>query len=180
MSRLTVDVRERREKVVRDHFEDEVRHAWDDVLSTFPHPRYELIPMGVVHDGDAEVRGYYHDTRVAFPDQRHEMISLRHADDAVVVEFYLLGTHRGPFGAIPATGNTFKVRVTAFFVFEDDRLVCERIYFDTLTILKQLIGGLDFKKPSTLLLMLRILRALPSSLGNKGKPNDAVHTISEV
>jgi hypothetical protein len=60
------------------------------VLSTFPHPRYELIPTGVVHDGDAEVRQYYRDTRVAFPDQRHEMIALRHSDDAVICEFYLL------------------------------------------------------------------------------------------
>ena len=60
------------------------------MLSTFPHPRYELIPTGVVHDGDAEVRQYYRDTRVAFPDQRHEMIALRHSDDAVICEFYLL------------------------------------------------------------------------------------------
>ena len=38
------DVLAAREKLVLDHFHDEVRHAWDDVLSTFPHPRYELIP----------------------------------------------------------------------------------------------------------------------------------------
>ena len=33
-----------RQKLVLDHFHDEVRHAWDDVLATFPHPRYELMP----------------------------------------------------------------------------------------------------------------------------------------
>lgn len=33
-----------RQKLVLDHFHDEVRQAWDDVLATFPHPRYELIP----------------------------------------------------------------------------------------------------------------------------------------
>ena len=87
---LTDDVRATREQIVLDHFRDEVSQRWDDVLSTFPHPRYELIPTGVVHDGDAEVRQYYHDTRVAFPDQRHEMIALRHSDDAVICEFYLL------------------------------------------------------------------------------------------
>ena len=83
---LTDDVRATREKIRRRPFRDEVSQRWDDVLSTFPHPRYELIPTGVVHDGDAEVRQYYRDTRVAFPDQRHEMIALRHSDDAVICE----------------------------------------------------------------------------------------------
>src|SRR5689334_11811548 len=92
-----------REKLVLDHFHDEVRKAWDDVLATFPHPHYELIPSLTVFDGDREVRDYYRETRVAFPDQNHEIIALRHSHDAVIVEFWLLGTHRGPLGGIPAT-----------------------------------------------------------------------------
>jgi predicted ester cyclase len=154
---LTDELRATREKIVLDHFRDEVAQRWDDVLSTFPHPRYELIPTGVVHDGNAEVRQYYRDTRVAFPDQRHEMIALRHSDDAVICEFYLLGTHEGPFGAIPPTGNPFKVRMTAFFIFDDATLTCERISFDTLTFLRQLLGGLDFKKPGSYVLLLKAL-----------------------
>jgi len=59
------------------------RQDWDDVLATFGHPHYEIIPTLTVHDGDAEVRGYYHDTRVAFPNQNHEIIALRHSADAV-------------------------------------------------------------------------------------------------
>jgi predicted ester cyclase len=139
-------LRARREKLVRDHFENEVKQDWAEVLSTFPHPRYELIPTGVVHDGREDVERYYRETRVAFPDQRHEMIALRHADDAVITEFYLLGTHLGPLGPIPATGAKFKVRMNAYFIFEGDTLVCERIYFDSLTMLKQLLGGFDLKK----------------------------------
>ncbi|MEC3918802.1 ester cyclase [Nocardia sp. CDC160] len=176
---LTPELRAYRERLVLDHFADEVRQDWDATLSTFPHPRYELIPMGVVHDGETEVRNYYRDTRVAFPDQRHEMIQLRHTEDAVVVEFYLLGTHKGPFGTIPPTGNKFKVRMTAFFIFEGEQLICERIYFDQLSILKQLFGGMDFKKPSTYLWLAKTLRALPSSLGNKHKPDDEAHRIWE-
>lgn len=68
-----IDVLQAREKLVLDHFHDEVRQDWDDVLATFPHPHYEIIPTLTVHDGDADVRGYYHDTRVAFPDQDHEI-----------------------------------------------------------------------------------------------------------
>lgn len=156
---ITDEVRARREQIVLDHFHDEVEHEWDKVLATFPHPRYELVPMQVVHDGDADVRGYYHETRVAFPDQDHEIIALRHSDDAVIVEFHLLGTHRGPLGPVPPTGGTFKVRVCAFFVFdEEEALVCERIYFDQLTMLRQLLGGLDLRSPRGVLQLLKVLR----------------------
>jgi steroid delta-isomerase-like uncharacterized protein len=174
---ITDDLRATRESIVLDHFRNEVAQRWDDVLATFPHPRYELIPTGVVHDGDAEVRQYYHDTRIAFPDQRHEMIALRHCDDAVVCEFYLLGTHKGPLGGTPPTGNAFKVRMTAFFVFDADTLTCERIYFDTLTMLRQLLGGLDFKKPSTYVLLVKALRGIRSL--NAGQLADAAHAITD-
>lgn len=55
-----------REKLVLDHFRDEVAQDWDATLSTFPHPHYELIASMQVHEGDVEVRAYYDDTRVAF------------------------------------------------------------------------------------------------------------------
>jgi predicted ester cyclase len=156
---ITDDVRARREKLVLDHFHDEVEQQWDDVLSTFPHPRYEIVPTQTVHDGGTAVRGYYVQTRTAFPDQRHEIIALRHADDAVIVEFYLLGTHRGPLGPVPPTGGTFKVRMTAFFVFKgEDELICERVYFDQSTFLRQLMGGINLRSPTGIILLLRVLR----------------------
>ena len=34
-----------REKLVLDHFRDEVAQDWDAALSTFPHPHYELIAV---------------------------------------------------------------------------------------------------------------------------------------
>lgn len=135
------ELQARRERLVLDHFADETRQDFDAVLGTFPHPHYELIPSGEVHDGLAEVRQYYIDTRRAFPDQRHEIIQLRHADDSVIVEFWLLGTHKGPLKGLPPTGNSFRCRMNAFFIFEGDRLVCERVYFDTLTMLRQLLAG---------------------------------------
>lgn len=87
------------------------------------------------------------------------LIALRHSDDAVIVEFHLLGTHRGPLGPAPPTGGKFKVRVCAFFVFdENEALVCERIYFDQLTLLRQLLGGVDMKSPKGVLQLLKVLR----------------------
>lgn len=133
---------ERREKIVRDHFADEVKQDFDAVLSTFPHPRYELISNGSVFDGNDEVRRYYSQSRLAFPDQRSEIIQLRHTDDAVIVEFWLLGTHRGTLNGLQATGNAFRCRMIALFLFDGETLACERIYFDSLTIMQQLLAGL--------------------------------------
>ena len=113
-------------------------HDFDTTIGTFSHPRYELIPSGQVHDGEAAVRAYFRETRSAFPDQRNELIALRHADDAVIVEFWLLGTHKGPLMGFEPTGREFKCRMTAFFIFEGASLVCERVYFDSATILRQL------------------------------------------
>jgi steroid delta-isomerase-like uncharacterized protein len=134
------DLRAARERTVRTHMEAENVLDFDTALGTFAHPRYELIGTGQVHDGPDEVMRYFRDSRKAFPDQRNELISLRHTDDAVIVEFWLMGTHKGPLGALEPTGREFKCRMTAFFIFEDADLVCERVYFDSGTILRQLTG----------------------------------------
>ena len=76
--------------------DSENRHEFDATLDTFDHPRYELIATGEVYDGTEEVSGYYDDTRRAFPDQRNELLALHHADDAVLVEAVVRGTHKGP------------------------------------------------------------------------------------
>jgi steroid delta-isomerase-like uncharacterized protein len=135
---LKKGLRERREAVVREHMESENHHDFDTTIGTFQHPRYEIIPTGDVYDGEAEVRRYFAETRAAFPDQRNELIALHHADDAVIAEFDLLGTHLGPLRSLPATGRAFRCRMTAFFVFADDRIICERVYFDQASIMRQL------------------------------------------
>src|SRR5919112_3119306 len=129
-------LRKRREAIVLEHMESENRHDFDATIDTFAHPRYELVPTGDVYDGEAEVRAYFAETRTAFPDQRNELIALHHTDDAVIAEFDLLGTHLGPLRALPPTGRAFRCRMTAHFLFEGDRLVCERVFFDQLTILR--------------------------------------------
>lgn len=132
------ELRKKREEVVRLHMESENVHDFDTTIDTFSHPRYELIATEQVHDGEAEVREYFAKSRSAFPDQRNELLSLRHADDAVITEFWLLGTHLGRLGGLEPTGKTFKCQMTAFFIFEDEKIVCERVYFDQATILRQL------------------------------------------
>jgi steroid delta-isomerase-like uncharacterized protein len=107
-------------------------------MQTFSHPRYEIVPTGEVYDGAAAVDRYYEETRAAFPDQRNELIAMYHADDAVVVEFWLKGTHEGELRGIPPTHKAFTCRCLAIFEFEGEGITCERVYFDVATIMGQL------------------------------------------
>ena len=137
---------EKRLKIVRDHMEAENRLDFDAAIETFDHPRYELVGTGQVFNGADEVRDYYRRSRTAFPDQHNEIISLRVAgEDAIITEFWLMGTHKGllatPMGEIPPTGKSFKVRMCAVFEFENEKIVCERIYFDAMTMMRQLTEG---------------------------------------
>jgi steroid delta-isomerase-like uncharacterized protein len=97
------------------------------------------LSLGRKVDSAGIERGcYFTETRTAFPDQRNELIALHHADGAVIAEFDLLGTHLGPLRSLPPTGRSFRCRMAAFFLFEGDRITCERVYFDQNTILRQL------------------------------------------
>ncbi|HVP02836.1 MAG TPA: ester cyclase [Solirubrobacteraceae bacterium] len=142
MAQTTDTLRERRLAVVREHMEAENHHEFDAALGTFDHPRYELIATSEVFDGAQAVSDYYRTSRAAFPDQRNENAVLHYADDAVIAEFDLLGTHEGELRGIAPTGRSFRCRMCALFLFGPggDRIVCERIYFDQATIAQQLLG----------------------------------------
>jgi steroid delta-isomerase-like uncharacterized protein len=135
---LDPELRRKREEIVREHMDSENRHEFDATLDTFDHPRYELVATGEVHDGPEEVMQYFTDSRTAFPDQRNELVSLHHSDDAVLVEAIIRGTHLGKLGGLPPTGRAYELPILAMFLFEGDKLECERVYFDSNTVLRQL------------------------------------------
>ena len=144
MSELPKDLGLRRIQVVRDHMAHEVTQDWDGVIATFEHPRYEMYGSGVVFDGEAAVRQYFAASRTPFPDQGNEIIAIAQADDTVLVEFWLTGTHLGPLRlagrTVEATGRTFRVRMAASFEFApgSDKIVCERPYFDQGAVVRAL------------------------------------------
>jgi steroid delta-isomerase-like uncharacterized protein len=156
------ELRARREAIVREHMESENHHDFDTTIGTFSHPRYEIVPTGDVYDGEAAVRAYFAETRAAFPDQRNELVSLRHAEDAVIVEFDLLGTHLGTLRSLPPTGRSFRARMSAFFIFDGELIVCERVYFDQATIMRQLGVARD---PASLAGRVTTLISHPVTIG---------------
>jgi hypothetical protein len=133
-------LRRAREKVVIEHGRAENLGHLDETLATFTHRREEVIPLGLLYDGDDPVKNYYESTFVLFPDQSNSDVTLRHADCAIIAEFMLSGTMKGPLGAIPATNKSFRVRGTGFFLFAPNtaKLVGERLYYDLFTLFQQI------------------------------------------
>ena len=132
-------LRQRRLALIKEHMDTEVTKEFDRTLATFNgHPRYEIMATGQVFDGDNEVMNYYITTRTAFPDQRHENARFHVTDDTVITEFDLLGTNLGEFYGLPPTGKAFQVPLIAVFFFEEDRIINERIYFDTASLVTQI------------------------------------------
>ncbi|PHR92340.1 MAG: ester cyclase [Robiginitomaculum sp.] len=142
---ISEEMRAKREAVVNEHFESEAAQEFDRTLDTFDHPHYEIMASNQVFDGPDEVMQYYKTTRTAFPDQRHENVCLHFSDDAVIAEFDLLGTNKGELYGRPPTGRSFRVPIVAIFFFEGEKIVNERIYFDSISLLSQ-IGQEDVLK----------------------------------
>jgi steroid delta-isomerase-like uncharacterized protein len=131
-------LRTRREEIVREHIDAENACEYERALRTFDHPRYEFVATDEVFEGADEVMEHWLELDRAFPDQRDELLRLHHADETVLVEMVSRGTHLGPLRGLPPTGRRFELPFICIFVFEEDRLVCERVYFDTNTLFEQL------------------------------------------
>lgn len=132
------ELRAERERALLALVDAENRLALDELAELFPNPRYELIGTHRVYEGTEAVTRYLKERRAAFPDLRSEVAALHHADDAIIAEFWLTGTQLGTIEGITPSGRAFRCRMAGFFLFSGATLTCERIYFDTGTIARQL------------------------------------------
>lgn len=132
-------LRARREEVVEAHIQAETAtHDIAAAVATFRHPRYEVPAFGAIADGPEAVQGLLGQLLGAFPDFWLHRTATHHADDAVVVECNFGGTHRGDWAGISPTGKPMEVQAACVFLFDGEDLVCEKVYFDHATILRQL------------------------------------------
>lgn len=130
--------RERREAVVLAHVAAENAGAVEATIATFHRPRYNVLPMGAVSEGEEAVRQLVAGLLTAFPDFHFEIRKLHHADDAVILEGVMSGTHKGDFAGLAARGRRMELPLACIFDFEDDRLINESVYFDLATLQRQL------------------------------------------
>src|ERR1051326_4058187 len=131
-----LSLRDRRQTTVRQHVGAESRHDVAGVLASFHHPRYDVVPLGFVSDGAIAVEELVTGLLNGFSDFHAEILTLHHADTAVILEIRMTGTHNGPWAGIEPTGRRMNLRVACIFEFDDDRLICEKVYFDFATLLR--------------------------------------------
>jgi len=130
---------ERREAIVDAHIRAEaVDHDVNAALATFTRPRYDVPALGGVVDGAAGVNGLLHALLGAYPDFWLRETARYRSEKAVIVECVFGGTQRGEWAGIAPTGKPMEVAAALFFLFEGEGLVCERVYFDHATVLRQL------------------------------------------
>ena len=134
----TVHLRRKRESLVREHMDSENRHEFDATLETFHHPRYELVATDDVYDGTEEVERYFEETRRAFPTSETSCSPFTTPMTPCSSRPWSAGPTWGPLRSLPPTGREFELPILSIFVFEEDKLICERVYFDQNTLLRQL------------------------------------------
>ncbi len=149
MTTITAEVRTARERLVAEHIRAEMAGDLDATLATFANePEYDIVPIGALRVGHVEVRTLLANLLHAFPDLGLHPVVTRHADDAVVIEGRMTGTHRGAYAGFPPTGRAMDLRAAIFFAFDGIDLLRETVYYDELTLLVQ-IGAVTPPAPAT-------------------------------
>jgi steroid delta-isomerase-like uncharacterized protein len=135
--------------LVEAHVRAENAHDLEGIMATFgSSARYDDEPWADHRGGRDGVRGYYTELMRALPDLVIDIRRRHIADECIVLEVAIRGTHRGSWRGLPATGRKVDFPLCGVFSFDDNgRLAGERIYYDRATVLHQL--GI-FRDPSSL------------------------------
>jgi steroid delta-isomerase-like uncharacterized protein len=126
--------------IVEKHVRFENAHDLDGVLGTFgKDARYDDEPWGEHHEGLNGVREFYEQLMKAMPDLEIDIQRRHIAQDAILLEVVIRGTHLGEWRGLPATGRRVEFPLCGVYTFDaEDRLAGERIYYDRGTVLRQL------------------------------------------
>jgi steroid delta-isomerase-like uncharacterized protein len=126
--------------LVERHIRFENEHDLEGVLGTFgDSAHYDDEPWDEHYEGPGGVRAFYEQLLKALPDLQIEVQRRHVADDAILVEVIIRGTHLGDWRGLPATGRRVEAPLCGIYTFDrEDRLAGEKIYYDRGTVLRQL------------------------------------------
>ena len=126
-------------RIVDDHIRFECAHELDLLIGTFgTEPEWHHVGQHTLYGHDA-IRGFYSDLFRGFPDFWLDVRQRHVAQNSVVLEGILGGTHKGEWMGIKPTGKMIELPFCAIFRFtSDSRLKAEIVYYDRLSMLSQL------------------------------------------
>ena len=129
--------------VVRRFVDEVLNRGRFDVLADIVDPDYRYVgPDGARLHGLDELQMLVAGYRAGFSDFHVAITSEAAERDLVAMTMLLTGTHDGEFDGIPATGEHLSLPIAVFTRIEDGRIVEDREFFDTATMLAQLgLGG---------------------------------------
>ncbi len=125
--------------LVEEHVRRENAHDLPGIMETFgERAYYDDEPWSEHHEGRDAVHAYYSDLLASLPDLHIEINKCIAAENAVVIEVQIGGTHNGPWRGLPATGRAVSFPLCGVFEFDaSGKLAGERIYYDRAFVLQQ-------------------------------------------
>ena len=121
------------------HVLAENRRSIEGLLETLcDEPIYKVMATSQTFKGKDEVAGFYRGLFEAVPNANFELVNAFVAEEGVVEESILRGTHRGILFGIPATGREIALPMTIVFPIMNHQILGERLYFDAATLARQL------------------------------------------
>ncbi len=134
MTSPDVELQNRREALILRHVAGENDRDMEAIMATFTHPRYEIVPTGMVFDGDDAVRQMILRQWDELPRMHYEATGIFHSADGVVVET-----------RTTCPGTSFDMLSVNLFGFRGDDLILERCYFDRMLFATEMqgVGTLD-------------------------------------
>jgi steroid delta-isomerase-like uncharacterized protein len=125
--------------VLRQHVAAETAFDMEGTLATLTEDCvFEDVPMRETHLGHAAVRAYYREWWDAFANVPAGGRQYVPAADCLIVETRFVGTHRGSYRGIAASGRRIDLPVAIVVSFRDGLMSGERFYYDRATLLAQI------------------------------------------
>lgn len=128
--------------IVRRFVDDVLNQGRLDALADLIHPDYRYEgPDGAVLHGPGQLEQLVAGFRAGFSDFHATITSEVEAGERVAMTMTLTGTHDGEFEGLPPTGASMTLPIAVFTRIEGERIVEDREFYDTATMLSQL--GID-------------------------------------
>lgn len=125
--------------VLQAHVAAETDHRMEETLATLTADCvFEDVPSSITYRGHAGVREYYAAWWSAFGNVPSGSRRYVPAGDCLIVETRFVGTHRGLWAGIAASGRAIDLPVAIFISFRDGLMAGERFYYDHATLLRQI------------------------------------------